>query len=147
MKKVLLLLICTMLLTGCSVKSVKEQVSTLPTGNKYTFVREEDNKNFKIIHEFADGRKILSEFKEISYEDFDRDIENTKLEEALERRIITIDDMIEQMELFATANDGGSKLYKFSTSEDTWLVSCNTKAGNKNIIIGTSSNIVDKCVK
>lgn len=147
MKKVLLLLICTMLLTGCSVKSAKGQVSTLPTGNKYTFVRDEDNKIFKTIYELKDGRKLISEFKEVTYEDFDRDIEKIKLEEALEKNIITIDDMIEQMELFATANDGGSKLYKFSTSEDTWLVSCNTKAGNKDIIIGTSSNIVDKCVK
>lgn len=146
MKKILLLLICLML-CGCTTRKAKDDVADELTGNKYTFVRDTDNKDYKMIYEFEDGRKVYSEFKEINYEDFDKDIKKIKLEEALAKGYLSIDDILKDMNMVSAANDGGSKIYQFMTGENQYLVVCNTLDGNKNIIIGTSLNIIDKCVE
>lgn len=48
------------------------------------------------------------------------------------------------MKYIDTYKDGGSKLY---SDGGTYLVTCHTLDGNENIIIGTSSDIVQKCVE
>jgi len=142
MKKVLLLSLCTLFLTGCSVDTSKEQISTLPTGQGFMFEEYDKSSGFKTIYEYKDGKKIISEFKEIVYIDHDKDIKSN-LAEAITNNDITIENLIDIMSLTDIVNDGGSKIYKLS--DNVWLVACNTLDNNKNFIIGTSNNIIDKC--
>ena len=59
------------------------------------------------------------------------------LKEELNNNLISIDDIISLMDLYTTANDGGSKIYK-SKNQDFYLVKCNSlleNGGIKDIII------------
>ena len=59
------------------------------------------------------------------------------LKEELHNNSISIDDIISLMDLYTTANDGGSKIYK-SKHQDFYLVKCNSlpeNGGIKDIII------------
>ena len=65
------------------------------------------------------------------------------LKEELNNNSISIDDIISLMDLYTTANDGGSKIYK-SKHQDFYLVKCNSlpeNGGIKDIII---SNNIDE---
>ena len=74
--------------------------------------------------------------------------------------MITIDDIIKKMNYIDEANDGGSKLYNYNIEDndlsDTsfMLVKCHriidadnfeSVKYNTDIILGTSSDIVEKC--
>ena len=59
------------------------------------------------------------------------------LKKELNNNSISIDDIISLMDLYTTANDGGSKIYK-SKHQDFYLVKCNSlpeNGGIKDIII------------
>lgn len=65
------------------------------------------------------------------------------LKEELNNNSISIDDIISLMDLYTTANDGESQIYK-SKNQDFYLVKCNSlpeNGGIKDIII---SNNIDK---
>lgn len=143
MKKILLLLMFIWLLTGCSKDSnLEKNVSTLPTGESFEFEKYDESEIFKIIYELEDGRKIISGFKKIVYQNYDKNIEKIELEEAFANNVITIDYLIEKMTLIDSDNNGDTKLYK-SLADNVWLATCNN---NKDIIIGTNQYIIEKCV-
>lgn len=148
MKKLLVILMLMTLLTGCSQNdNLVKKVSTLPTGESFIFEEYDKPEGFKTIYEFPNGRKVVSEFKNISYKDNDNDTKEISLEEALTKNIITIDNLIEKMVLVDAINDGGSKIYQFKTAGNIYLVACNTLNGSKDIIIGTNKYIGEQCDK
>lgn len=58
------------------------------------------------------------------------------LKEELNNDSISIDDIISLMDLYTTANDGGSQIYK-SKNQDFYLVKCNSlpENGGKKILL------------
>lgn len=110
--------------------------------------------HFAEIYEFSDGKKILSEFSNIEIQIEPENIMDLKV--ALEKNLITLDEIINNMTFKSSANDGGSDLYEFNSKEsdfsdiDFYLVKChklieNSEHYKENIIIGSSSNIIEKC--
>lgn len=132
-------------LTGCSNYSHDDPITTLPTGYSYSFKKDDDQRNFKVIYEYADGRKIISEFANITYQNYDEDTGKLNLEDAIENGVITIDDLINKMDFLSTANDGGSNLYIYGEKSMVYLFTCHTLSGNENIIIGTDPDIIEQC--
>lgn len=69
----------------------------------------------------------------------------------MEQNLISLNEIIFEMEHIADYNDGGSKIYNFSKTKkdfaniDFMLVKCKTILGNENVIIGTTENIIEKC--
>lgn len=64
------------------------------------------------------------------------------LKEELNNNSISIDDIISLMDLYTTANDGGSKIYK-SKNQDFYLIKCNSmpeNGGIKDIIISNNAD-------
>ena len=150
-KQVITLILVLLLITGCNKGNYDEQ-------KKLNFSDEKSNKNFAEIYEFEDGGKIYSEFANIRFV-VDND-EKISLKKALELKMITIDDIIKKMNYIDEANDGGSKLYNYNIEDndlsDTsfMLVKCHriidadnfeSVKYNTDIILGTSSDIVEKC--
>ena len=150
-KQVITLILVLLLITGCNKENYDEQ-------KKLNFSDEKSNKNFAEIYEFEDGGKIYSEFANIRFV-VDND-EKISLKKALELKMITIDDIIKKMKYIDEANDGGSKLYNYNIEDndlsDTsfMLVKCHriidadnfeSVKYNTDIILGTSSDIVEKC--
>lgn len=150
-KQVITLILVLLLITGCNKGNYDEQ-------KKLNFSDEKSNKNFAEIYEFEDGSKIYSEFANIRFV-VDND-EKISLKKALELKMITIDDIIKKMNYIDEANDGGSKLYNYNIEDndlsDTsfMLVKCHriidannfeSVKYNTDIILGTSSDIVEKC--
>lgn len=149
--QVITLILALLLITGCNKGNHDEQ-------KKLNFSDEKSNKNFAEIYEFEDGSKIYSEFANIRFV-VDND-EKISLKKALELKMITIDDIIKKMNYIDEANDGGSKLYNYNIEDndlsDTsfMLVKCHriidannfeSVEYNTDIILGTSSDIVEKC--
>lgn len=149
--QVITLILVLLLITGCNKGNYDEQ-------KKLNFSDEKSNKNFAEIYEFEDGSKIYSEFANIRFV-VDND-EKISLKKALELKMITIDDIIKKMNYIDEANDGGSKLYNYNIEDndlsDTsfMLVKCHriidadnfeSVKYNTDIILGTSSDIVEKC--
>lgn len=149
--QVITLILALLLITGCNKGNHDEQ-------KKLNFSDEKSNKNFAEIYEFEDESKIYSEFANIRFV-VDND-EKISLKKALELKMITIDDIIKKMNYIDEANDGGSKLYNYNIEDndlsDTsfMLVKCHriidannfeSVKYNTDIILGTSSDIVEKC--
>ena len=150
-KQVITLILVLLLITGCNKGNYDEQ-------KKLNFSDEKSNKNFAEIYEFEDGGKIYSEFANIRFV-VDNDYK-ISLKKDFELKIITIDDIIKKMKYIDEANDGGSKLYNYNIEDndlsDTsfMLVKCHriidadnfeSVKYNTDIILGTSSDIVEKC--
>lgn len=123
MKKVGLLL-CLALLTGCTSKL--ESKIEITDNNKDTIIELQDKS-------FITKYNVLYNGKD--------------LKEALENKEITIEDFINNMQEVSTANDGGSKLYKATDKNKNlyYVVTCNTKAGDKDIYLSKDENVIDNC--
>ncbi len=143
--KIISVLFMLLFLFGCK----KESENNLDT--------KTSESTFKEIHELDNGDKILSQIDDFK---FKYNGELIKLADALNSKIISIDYLINKMEYKDMANDGGSKLYYYDgkkndfKDEEFYLVKCHAFNGqdengntlyNTNIIIGTSSNIVNEC--
>lgn len=141
-KKILLLSAFFLTVAGCG-KGKKENINTL------IFSDEKSIKNLAELYKFKDGSKLLSEYANIEINIDENEI--SSLSDALEQNKITIDDIILKMIHKDTANDGGSKIYTFNAYDndlsniDFILVKCNTFNGNKNILIGTTNNLIENC--
>lgn len=144
MKKILFVLFITLIiiLTGCVKEENKVDYNLI-------FSEKTSSNYFALIYEFGDGRKLYSEFSNIKYKQ--KNIDAINLATALEEKLITLDEILLEMEHIADYNDGGSKMYSFSKTKNDvsninfMLVKCKTITGNENIIIGTSENIIEKC--
>lgn len=123
MKKVGLL-ICLVLLTGCTSKL--DSKIEITDNNKDTIIKLQDKS-------FITKYNVLYNGKD--------------LKEALESKEITIEDFINNMQEVSTANDGGSKLYKATDKNKNlyYVVACNTKAGDKDIYLSKDENVIDNC--
>lgn len=140
-KKLGLLVIMVMILAGC---------------NKKDILSVDDNvvdDSFTMITKLENGRTVYSEFSENYY--IDDDGNKIDLKEALENNYISMDEIIKNMELMDSMNDGGSALYKakdnsLNDTNELYLASCNSLEGNggiKDIFIGNDETIIDNCVK
>ncbi len=123
MKKVGLL-ICLVLLTGCTSKL--DSKIEVTDNNKDTIIELQDKS-------FITKYNVLYNGKD--------------LKEALEDKEITIEDFINNMQEVSTANDGGSKLYKATDKNKKlyYVVACNTKAGDRDIYLSKDENVIDNC--
>lgn len=136
MKRLMLLITCVLLLCGCTVKdSKKDKVSTSVNGISWGFDTPIDE--FHIIYEYEDGKKIVSQYKNITYQNNDEDGPLYNLADALKENVITINDLIDKYEL--DKDDKNIKLYSHFGS--TFIAVCD------NIIIGNSDKVVDECNK
>ena len=140
-KKLGLLVIMVMILAGCNKKDI------LPVDDNVV------DDSFTMITKLENGRTVYSEFSENYY--IDDDGNKIDLKEALENNYISMDEIIKNMELMDSINDGGSAIYKakdniLNGTKDLYLASCNSLEGNggiKDIFIGNDENIGDNCVK
>ena len=140
-KKLGLLVIMVMILAGCNKKDILSV-----DGNVV-------DDSFTMITKLENGRTVYSEFFENYY--IDDDGNKIDLKEALENNYISMDEIIKNMELVDSMNDGGSALYKakdnsLNDTNELYLASCNSLEGNggiKNIFIGNDETIIDNCVK
>lgn len=140
-KKLGLLVIMVMILAGCNKKDI------LPVDDNVV------DDSFTMITKLENGRTVYSEFSENYY--IDDDGNKIDLKEALENNYISMDEIIKNMELMDSMNDGGSVIYKakdniLNGTKDLYLASCNSLEGNggiKDIFIGNDENIGDNCVK
>lgn len=140
-KKLWLIVIMVMILAGCNKKDI------LPVDDNVV------DDSFTMITKLENGRTVYSEFSENYY--IDDDGNKIDLKEALENNYISMDEIIKNMELMDSMNDGGSVIYKakdniLNGTKDLYLASCNSLEGNggiKDIFIGNDENIGDNCVK
>ena len=149
MKKISIVILLMLLITGCNNNSKSEKL--------LDFSQEKSSKNFAEIYSFEDGRKIYSEFANIEF--IINENESVNLKDALNQNKISIDDIINKMTYQDSLNDGGSVVYYYSikdnnlANKDFYLVKChniienknNNNIFNENIIIGSELNIVEKC--
>ena len=140
-KKLGLIVIMVMILAGCNKKDI------LPVDDNVV------DDSFTMITKLENGRTVYSEFSENYY--IDDDGNKIDLKEALENNYISMDEIIKNMELVDSMNDGGSALYKakdnsLNDTNELYLASCNSLEGNggiKDIFIGNDETIIDNCVK
>lgn len=140
-KKLGLLVIMVMILTGCKEKNILSV-----DGNVV-------DDSFIMITKLEDGRTVYSEFSENYY--IDNDGKKIDLKEALENNSVSMNEIIASMEYVTSMNDGGSALYKakgnnLNDTKELYLASCNSLEGNggiKDIFIGNDINISENCVK
>ena len=137
MKRIILLITCVLLLCGCTVKdSDKGKVSTSVNGISWGFDTPFDE--FHVFYEYADGKKIVSQYKNITYQNNDEGGPLYNLEDALKENVITINDLIDKCEL--DKDDKNIKLYS-NPNGSTFIAVCD------NIIIGNSDKVVNECNK
>lgn len=137
MKRLMLLITCVLLLCGCTVKdSNKGKVSTSVNGISWGFDTPTDK--FHVIYEYEDGKKIISQYKNITYQNNDEDGPLYNLEDALKGNVITMNDLIDKCEL--DKDEKNIKLYS-NPNGSTFIAVCD------NIIIGNSDKVVDECNK
>jgi len=128
------------LITGCSDKK-----PILLLGNT-----KSDNDLLE-IYQFEDGTKLYSEYVEINYRKSKKEI--ISLKDALKNKAITIDKITDKLSFVSSADDGGSMIYQYKNknndfaNKDFVLIKCNTLDGNRNIIISSSDDTLDYCVK
>lgn len=129
-KKIIITIIALILLSGCSIKE-KEK-----TYDMYEIYKLNDRTT--IYSTFANPKFIKENGDEIN------------LKEELNNNSISIDDIIVLMDLYTTANDGGSQIYK-SKNQDFYLVKCNSlpeNGGIKDIILSNNiDEIITFCTK
>lgn len=141
-KKMIIFIFFIIVLTGCE-KNVNQNFDY-----ELVFSDKKSTNNYALIYEYKDGRKIYSEFSNIKFKKNDN-IFNLAI--ALDKNIIAIDDIIVKLDYKMEANDGGSKIYSYTkkgngfSNVDFVIIECKTLNGNRDIIIGSSENIIDKC--
>lgn len=132
-KKILKILICGIIVlefTGCN--SQNNQIS-------------KSNEKFMLGHTLDDGRLISFTFDVPYYDSY--------LHDAFAHNKITIDDFISKLDFVSDLNDGGSKLYKYSSAKnifgnkDFYTIVCNSYDGIKDIFVAKNINsLTDKCI-
>ncbi len=125
-------MLMTIFVSGCS--NTKE----------FSLILEKQSDDYVEIHKFSDSTKIYSIFSDVKVK-FD-DNKEYDLSEALNKKILTIDDIIKKMSLYSEVNDGGTKTYE---SNDKKLANVNftlAKCHSSNdIIIGIDTTVADEC--
>ena len=101
-KKIIITIIALILLSGCSIKEKDEKKKTKEIYEIYKL-----NEETTIYSIFPNPKFIKEKGDEIN------------LKEELNNNSISIDDIISLMDLYTTANDGGSKIYKSKNQDAT----------------------------
>ncbi len=132
--KQLLFIVSLLLLVGCSVKySQEDNVKVLVNGISHGF---DTPLEFHTIYEYEDGVKIISQYKNITYQNHDEDGRLYNLEDALKDSVITIEDLINRYKL--VKNENNIKLYS-NNGGSPYIAVCG------NIIIGNSLDVENEC--
>lgn len=145
MKKIVLwIFLFSFVLTGCS-NSVNEEIRRINWINKKV-----SENNLLKLYESEENEVIYSSLSTILYKENNRIID---IKDALEKKQITINDLINKMDLYLTANDGGSLYYASNINfigKKFYLAKCNSSIKNggiKGIFIDTNEeNILHYCV-
>lgn len=132
MKKILFIIICLLMITGCSKQELEENTTEI-------------KEIFNIKHTFDDGRNIYFAFN-IPYN-------NYYLHEAFGNNEITFDEFINKLKHISGSNDGGSNLYKYNKDdkifgdEEFYTIVCNSYMGIKDIFVAKNTgSLINKCV-
>ena len=128
-KKIIIAVFALILLSGCSIRENDEKKKTNDVYEIYKL-----NEQTTVYSTFPNPKFIKENGDEIN------------LKEELNNNSISIDDIISLMDLYTTANDGGSQIYK-SKNQNFYLVKCNSlpeNGGIKDIIL---SNNVDEIMR
>ena len=92
----------------------------------------------KLIYKFDDGKALYSKFDNNNY----LEGKTIDLKEALEKKVTTIDKILEEMDYVDSLNDGGSMIYQ-SKDKKFMIYACNSLSGNHNYYI--TGNYDDVC--
>lgn len=110
---------------------------------EFTLNLENLNEDYIEIYEFSDSSKVYSIFSDINVKFDNGNIYS--LSNALDKKLLTIDDIINKMNFYGEVNDGGTKTYEsgdgFSNVEFT-ISKC---FHSNNIIIGTDTSVAEGC--
>lgn len=129
MKEKIIIVLCILgLLSGCSSQNSKS--------NK-------DNQEIYEIYKLSEQTTIYSTYFEP--EIIKENGEKINIKEELSSGSISLEDIISTMELYTTANDGGSQIYK-SQNQNLYLVQCNSLPENGGVKDVYLSDSVDKIV-
>ena len=132
-KKIVIATIALILLSGCSIRENDEKKKTNDMYEIYKL-----NEQTTIYSTFLNPKFIKENGDEIN------------LKEELNNNSISIDDIISLMDLYTTANDGGSQIYK-SKNQNFYLIKCNSlpeNGGIKDIILlNNVDEIMTYCTK
>lgn len=122
---------------------------------KINFSGQVLNNSLMEIYAYSEKEKVYSMFTEIEYQVDKKN--KIPLGEALEKKIITLEEIYAQMEVISALNDGGSVAFKYTaknndkklSNQDFILVKCNSledNGGIKNIYIGNDEKLIKHCV-
>jgi len=136
MKKILLVTLMILIITGCNNNSTQNKDSEYVMD--YTLeVDKTDNCDSRTKEYYSDGNSIvylvcLDELylKLNSGKVITLDIHFENVNQSLER---SIEQLVGDMENVATLRDGGTKVYK---KNNYTIIVCNTTEGNKDVYIG-----------
>ncbi len=142
-RKYIVIPLIALLLTGCGNSKYKINISGQVLNNSLIE-----------IYAYSEKEKVYSMFTEIEYQ-VDKKYK-IPLGEALEKKVITLEEIFEQMEVISALNDGGSVAFEYTaknndkklSNQDFVLVKCNSledNGGNKNIYIGNDKKLIKYC--
>lgn len=133
MKKILLLILTVILISGCNQKT-----------KEFNLILSDYHGSMSSVHHFGEGKHIYSQYYSIKVK-FDNN-EIIDLSKAIGDNRITIDDIIKHMQLHSDKSQDGILAYSFDATEDGFanidfeLIKCNY--GNvQNYVIGV--DIID----
>lgn len=132
MKKFIICMIIILLLTGCGEE-------------KNDGISEEEYETFGIGTTLDNDRHVVFSFN-VPYK-------NTSLDMALLKNEISLEEVISKLSFQSSANDGGSKLYRYNKvnktfgNEDFYLLECHSFDNDKDVYIAKKViSLTDKCI-
>lgn len=145
MRKIFFIFILIFMVTACNNENLDKTDKSVDWINKKVSER-----GLIKLYESEDNITIYSKLAKIEY--LDNNI-TFDLQQALEDKKISIDDLIEKLDYLTEANDGGSRYYESNANflgNKFYLAKCNSLEGNggiKDIFIDTDEeSIYDYCV-
>ena len=110
---------------------------------EFTLNLENLNEDYIEIYEFSDSSKVYSIFSDINVKFDNGNIYS--LSNALDKKLLTIDDIINKMNFYSEVNDGGTKTYESSASFSNVEFAISKCYYSNNIIIGTDTSVAGEC--
>lgn len=140
MKKIILSMSLLLFICACSPKEISTKGNIELSGNKKM-------DGFYTVYKVDQDTTIYSTFSNTRFKDENNKVINLK--DALEDKIITIENVISNMDNYETSNDGGSMYYK-SKNGNVFLAKCNSLPANgniKDIFITDDEEVLNYCTK
>lgn len=132
-------MISLFIITGCGDVNIDydKEINDIDEITRYIIMKDDNGDEYKIYYYGVEDAIItLGE-------------DNYDFEQAILSDALTLDEILNDMKLYAVLNDGGTKIYKDNGSRKYFsnsytIIRCNTVDGNKDIYIGDSNMMMDE---